>query len=88
MHAVVKTIVQLASNLRMHVVAEGIETSEQYAILQKWVVLQDKAFISTSQCPLKRQKNCYIKIFVIKNLLHFYGLASSKPEEKSRFFHL
>lgn len=35
MHSVVQTIVQLASNLRMHVVAEGIETSEQFALLQK-----------------------------------------------------
>ena len=35
MHAVVQTIVQLANNLKMHVVAEGIETNEQYNILQK-----------------------------------------------------
>ena len=35
MHAVVQTIVQLANNLQMHVVAEGIETVEQYNILQK-----------------------------------------------------
>ncbi|SOC20998.1 PAS domain S-box-containing protein [Ureibacillus xyleni] len=35
MHAVVQTIVQLASNLKMHAVAEGIETAEQYKLLQK-----------------------------------------------------
>lgn len=35
MYAVVQTIVQLASNLKMHAVAEGIETLEQYQLLQK-----------------------------------------------------
>src|SRR5690606_35245922 len=34
MYAVVQTIVQLASNLKMHAVAEGIETLEQYQLLQ------------------------------------------------------
>lgn len=35
MHAVVQTIVQLASNLNMHAVAEGIETLEQFVLLQR-----------------------------------------------------
>lgn len=35
MYAVVQTIVQLASNLNMHAVAEGIETLEQFVLLQK-----------------------------------------------------
>lgn len=34
MHAVVQTIVQLGENLRMEVVAEGIETFEQYSVLR------------------------------------------------------
>ena len=34
MHAVVHTIVQLASNLQMNAVAEGIETSEQFERLK------------------------------------------------------
>ncbi|MEK9198711.1 EAL domain-containing protein [Lysinibacillus halotolerans] len=53
MHAVVKTIVQLASNLRMHVVAEGIETSEQYAILQKMGCSTGQGFYFHKPMPLE-----------------------------------
>jgi EAL domain-containing protein (putative c-di-GMP-specific phosphodiesterase class I) len=34
MYAVIQTIIQLASNLQMKAVAEGIETLEQYILLK------------------------------------------------------
>ncbi|MCM3387931.1 EAL domain-containing protein [Ureibacillus chungkukjangi] len=57
MHAVVQTIVQLADKLRMHVVAEGIETSEQYSILQKIGCKSGQGFYFHKPMPLEEAQN-------------------------------
>ena len=57
MHAVVQTIVQLAEKLRMHVVAEGIETSEQYSILQKIGCKSGQGFYFHKPMPLVEAEN-------------------------------
>ena len=53
MYAVVQTIVQLAEKLRMHVVAEGIETLEQYTILQKIGCKSGQGFYFHKPMPLE-----------------------------------
>ena len=57
MHAVVQTIVQLAEKLRMHVVAEGIETSEQYAILQKIGCKSGQGYYFHKPMPLEEAES-------------------------------
>jgi len=53
MHAVVQTIVQLAVELKMDVVAEGIETLEQYDILQKLGCKSGQGFYFHKPMPLE-----------------------------------
>ncbi|MFC7684680.1 EAL domain-containing protein [Ureibacillus sp. GCM10028918] len=57
MHAVVQTIVQLAEKLRMDVVAEGIETSEQYSILQKIGCKSGQGYYFHKPMPLEEAEN-------------------------------
>ena len=57
MHAVVHTIVQLAEKLRMHVVAEGIETPEQFSILQKIGCKSGQGFYFHKPMPLEKAQN-------------------------------
>lgn len=57
MHAVVQTIIQLADKLRMHVVAEGIETSEQYTILQQIGCKSGQGFYFHKPMPLVEAEN-------------------------------
>ncbi|KGR74573.1 GGDEF domain-containing phosphodiesterase [Ureibacillus sinduriensis] len=57
MHAVVQTIVLLAEKLRMHVVAEGIETAEQYSILQKMGCKSGQGYYFHKPMPLEEAEN-------------------------------
>ncbi|MDN4493268.1 EAL domain-containing protein [Ureibacillus aquaedulcis] len=57
MHAVVQTIVQLAEKLRMHVVAEGIETPEQYSILQQIGCKSGQGYYFHKPMPLEEAEN-------------------------------
>lgn len=57
MYAVVQTIVQLAEKLRMHVVAEGIETSEQYSILQQIGCKSGQGYYFHKPMPLEEAEN-------------------------------
>ncbi|RHW38536.1 phosphodiesterase [Lysinibacillus yapensis] len=57
MHAVVQTIVQLAENLRMQVVAEGIETAEQFSILQKMGCKSGQGYYFFKPMSLEQAEN-------------------------------
>jgi len=57
MHAVVQTIIKLAENLRMHVVAEGIETYEQLLILQKIGCKSGQGYYFHKPMPLDEAEN-------------------------------
>ncbi|RUL57004.1 phosphodiesterase [Lysinibacillus antri] len=64
MHAVVQTIVQLATNLNMHAVAEGIETLEQFLLLQKMGCKTGQGYYFHKPMPIKEAEKLLDSIII------------------------
>lgn len=49
--ALVRTIIQLTQNLQLNVVAEGVETKEQFECLQKWGCIELQGYLISRPIP-------------------------------------
>ncbi|MFD2445335.1 putative bifunctional diguanylate cyclase/phosphodiesterase [Bacillus sp. CGMCC 1.16607] len=57
--AMVKTIIDMANNLNLNVVAEGIETKEQLAFLSKHQCTQGQGYLFSPPIKSNEMKNCF-----------------------------
>ena len=69
--AIVKTIISIAHNLNLKVVAEGIETKEQLIFLQQHLCDQGQGYFFSKPMPATELKE---KLFEVQQVVNQYGI--------------
>ncbi|MCH6268215.1 PAS domain S-box protein [Neobacillus citreus] len=76
---IVKTIISMAHNLNLSVVAEGIETKEQLLFLQQHLCDEGQGYFFTKPVPAEEVENNW---FDIQQMVKEFGLSQDVNERK------
>ncbi|WHY91643.1 EAL domain-containing protein [Neobacillus cucumis] len=76
---IVKTIISMAHNLNLSVVAEGIETKEQLIFLQQHLCDEGQGFLFTRPLPAKELED---SLFEIEKIVKDFGIPQDMNERK------
>ena len=59
--AIVETLVELAHNMRMQIIAEGVETFEQVVYLRDLGISSAQGYVFRRRCRDRRSSNCWMR---------------------------
>ena len=82
---IVRTIVSLAQNLGMNVIAEGVETKEQLAVLRKLGCENGQCYLFSKPVAAKAAEQLILDTYTIEPSLESLIAAARPPEKVVRY---